>query len=226
MKRLALVLILACAAAAQETKPAGQGPAKIEITLELRDGSQWKAVDPALVFEKGDCVRFRFRAGFDGYLYVMDYGSSGSFALLFPRSETGTENSIEAEKKYQVPATQACFRVDGPPGYDVLYWLLSPVPLPGGAGSLIGPPAQSSTAPKRLLPRCDDSQMRARGLCIDSNAGPRNVTPESELPGNLSNVPRAQSRELVILKKQDKVSVSSPTPLSGPVIYEFRLAHK
>jgi hypothetical protein len=193
----------------------------MEITLERQQGSQWKAVDPGFVFDKGDRVRFRFRANFDGYLYVMDYGTSGNYSLLFPREETGRENRIESGKEYQVPATQAWFRIDGPPGHDIVYWLVSPLALPNGVEL-----PKTKQPPKTLLPRCDDSIFRARGLCIDSSAGLRGIPETEALPENLKGVPRAKSRELVIMRKEDSSLVSSPVPLTGPVVYQFRLAHK
>jgi hypothetical protein len=205
-----------------------QTPApRMEITLEKQEAGRWRAVDPGFVFEKGDRIRFRFRANFQGRLYVMNYGTSGAYTLLFPREETGQQNLIEVSKEYRVPATEAWFRVDGPPGYDIIYWLMSPVSLGAGVGDLAPPgPPRRPQPPKTLIPRCDDTLMRARGQCIDSSAGPRNVSGAGDLPDNLSSLPRASSRELIIMRKQESFSVSSPAPLTGPVIYEFRLAHK
>ena len=221
MKPLLALLCFAGGMAAQDAPVKPQPAQRMEITLERQQGSQWKAVDPGFVFDKGDRVRFRFRANFNGYLYVMDYGTSGNYSLLFPREETGRENRIESGKEYQVPATQAWFRIDGPPGHDIVYWLVSPLALPNGAEL-----PRTKQPPKILLPRCDDSIFRARGLCIDSSAGLRGIPDTEALPENLKGVPRARSRELVIMRKEDSSLVSSPVPLTGPVVYQFRLAHK
>ena len=64
-----------------------------------------------------------------GYLYVINMGTSRSYELLFPRSDTGSDNRVEAAKDYVVPAGQGCFKVSGPPGQDVVYWLVSPVDM-------------------------------------------------------------------------------------------------
>jgi hypothetical protein len=221
MKPLLALLCFTGVMAAQDAPAKPQPAQRMEITLERQQGNQWKAVDPGFVFDKGDRVRFRFRANFDGYLYVMDYGTSGSYSLLFPREETGRENRIESGKEYQVPATQAWFRIDGPPGHDIVYWLASPLALPNGVEL-----PRTKQPPKTLLPRCDDSIFRARGLCIDSSAGLRGIPETEALPENLKGVPRAKSRELVIMRKEDSSLVSSPVPLTGPVVYQFRLAHK
>ena len=216
---------LACFLAAQEPAPKSRSPQRMEITLERQEGAAWKAVDPGFVFERGDRVRFRFSANFDGYLYVMDYGTSGKYTLLFPREETGRENKMESAKEYRIPATEAWFRIDGPPGHDIVYWLVSPVPLAEAGGGL-PPLPKEKQPPKTLLPRCDDSIFRARGLCIDSSAGVRAVPETEELPENLKDVGRARSRELIIMRKDESSLVSSTAPLTGPAVYEFRLAHK
>jgi hypothetical protein len=215
------------AAAAGQTKSLAQGPHRIELTLERLESENWRAVDPGLVFDAGDRVRFRFRANFDGYLYVMDQATSGNYETLFPRQDTGEQNRIEADQEYVVPATQGLFRITGPPGYDVLYWLVTPRAL--GAQPKyqpLPPPPKSGPVPPRLTPRCDDTIFKARGECVDSSAGLKGVKPAEKLPENLSGVPGAASRELMFIREQNSSVVASPTPLGGPVIYECRLAHR
>jgi hypothetical protein len=204
---------------------AQQAPPRMEITLERQEGNQWKRVDPGLVFEANDRLRFRFRANFEGRLYVMNFGTSGNYSLLFPREETGRQNRIVGGKEYRVPATEAWFRVAGPPGHDVLYWLMSPVSLGGEELTPPAPPAKSQP-PRILTPRCDDALFKARGQCIDSSAGPRNVTSTRDLPDNINGIKGLQSRELIIMRNQESVSISSAGPLRSPVVYEFRLAHR
>jgi hypothetical protein len=208
-----------------------QGPYRMEIMLERREAGAWHAVDPGLVLEQNDRVRFRFHTNFDGYLYVMNQSTSGTYAMLFPGEETGRENRITAGKDYLVPATQTLFRIAGPPGHEIVYWMVTPaelrteeeqqkyVPLPP-------PPPKENQAPANMTPRCDDTLFRARGDCIDSSAGPKNVTSRELLPDNLAQVPSGGSSGLMFLRKQNTAVVSSPVPLKGPVIYEFHLAHK
>ena len=208
MRRAVSILLLAAAALAAQSQ-------SMEIVLERHESGAWKTIDPGLVLGQNDLVRFRFRATFDGYLYVINSGTSGSQSLLFPADSTGRDNRVLAGKDYFVPSTNASFRVDGPAGHDIVYWLVSPVPLGGNP---------LAAAPKRpagtLVPRCDQSIFRARGLCIDSSAGPRNVPADTTLP-----LPNMQRRELVIVQDQDKARVSPSGKLTGPIVYEFRLAH-
>lgn len=230
MKRFAAAALLtagAVIAQPQSAEPSAEERRRMEITIERQEDSEWKVIDPGLVLEPKDRVRFRFRSNFDGFLYVMNYGSSGKYELLFPREETGQENEVVKGREYRVPATQAWFRIDGPPGHDVVYWLVTPVEL----GSVpqykpLPPPPEPKPPPGNLLPRCDDSIFRARGLCIDSSAGPRAVAEDEKLPTNLAGVPRMSARELVIMRKEGSSLISSPASSGGPVLYEFRIAHR
>ena len=57
---IAAFAMLAAATAAGQTKKLAQGPNRIELTLERQEHGNWRAVDPGLVFDTGDRVRFRF----------------------------------------------------------------------------------------------------------------------------------------------------------------------
>jgi hypothetical protein len=92
------------------------------------------------------------------------------------------------------------------------------VPLP--------PPPKDAKPPANMTPRCDDALFRARGACIDTSAGPKSVMSRELLPDNLAQVETPAAGDLMFLRKQNTAVVTSPVPLKGPVIYEFRLAHK
>src|SRR5574340_1382650 len=169
---------------ADQAKTLTQGPHRMEIVVERRDGNAWRAVDPSLVFDQGDRLRFRFHSNFDGYLYVLNHSTSGKYEQLFPRQETGRENRITASREYLVPATQTAFRIAGPPGYEVLYWMVSPVAI----APQPPPPPEERREPKTLIPRCDDAILRSRGECIDHAAGPKLVPRGAALPGSLAGL--------------------------------------
>ncbi len=174
MKLFAAFGLLAALAFAQ-SRTMTEGAHRMEIMLERLDGADWHSVDPALVLAQGDHVRFRFRTNFDGYLYVMNQSTSGKYEQLFPREETGQENRVAANKEYQVPATSTAFKIAGPPGFEMVYWLVTPARLtdaPPDWAPRHRPPRRSRPT---LIPRCDDAVLRARGDCIDHAAGPKLV---------------------------------------------------
>ena len=202
--RLAAVFLLAVVGAF------AQNASRMEITLERRDGNAWKSVDPGMVLSAKERIRFRFKSNFKGYLYVINHSTSGTSTLMFPRQDTGSMNKIEAGKEYVVPATQGAFRVEGPEGYDVISWMVSPVML---AAPSMTERAEPPT-PVEMKPRCDDTIFKARGDCVDTEAGPK------------SQADSDSSGELVFMRQKNSSVIASPMPLKGPVVYEFRLAHR
>lgn len=203
-----------------------QEPQRIKVTVERQDAAGWRAVNPATVFAAGDRLRFRVSTSFPGYLYVTDRGTSGSYDLLFPKSDSGIDNRIDASKDYTVPARQGWFRVAGPEGHDIVYWVLSPIELGRQYKPLPSTPSTPSAPPASLRTRCDDAILKARGECIDISAGVKAVQPGEKLPENLNGAATPASRDLVFTEEPGQTVVSSSQPLSGPIIYELRLAHR
>jgi hypothetical protein len=201
----------------------------MEIVLQRLDHGAWVTVDPGLVLAQDDRIRFRFHTNFEGYLYVMNHGTSGKYDQLFPGEETGQENHIGAGQDYLVPATQSAFRIAGPAGHEIVYWLVSPVKLAGSSApkyTPLPPPPPPDKAPDDLTPRCDDEIFHARGECVDSSAGLQAIANGETLPKNLADAGAGTPRDLLFQRRQNTAVVSSVVPLTGPVVYEFRLAHK
>lgn len=208
MRCLAL-FVLAALSFAGQASVSRQGAHRMEIILERLESGSWKVIDPTLVLDTNDKVRFKFKANFSGFLYVTNQSTSSTSSLLFPRSDTGANNRIVAHREYIVPATKGAFRVDGPAGYDVVAWMVSPVEL----GRLESPPV-ASTPPPNMTPRCDDTLFRARGACLDTSAGPQ---PDKD-PGKKDDV--------VLIREKEYSVIASTAPLKAPLVYEFRLAHR
>ena len=68
--------------------------------------------------------------------------------------------------------------------------------------------------------------LRARGDCIDHSAGPKLVPRGADIPQNLASQAKSAQRDLLFLQQKDTAVIASSAPLTGPVIYQFRLAHK
>ena len=229
--RKQLVWFVTALMASSPATLAAQDPAQvnlISIVLEMKAGDAVRTVDPTHVFEGGDTVRLRLKHAVDGYLYVLDLNTSGKYDVLFPRAETGNDNRIVHGRDYLVPATEnGWFEVTGPAGYEKLYFVLSPAALTIGQiqNRAASTPPQG-TAPATMRPRCNDAVFKARGECVDQGAGPKAVSPGEALPRDLTEVANGASRDLKITTSSSGTTVSSGTPISGPVVYEFLLAHK
>jgi Domain of unknown function (DUF4384) len=214
------------APAFSQTRTMTAGAHRMELSLERLDGNTWRTIDPGLVLAQGDRVRFKFRTNFDGYLYVMNQSTSGTYEQLFPRAETGEENRVTASKEYQVPATSAAFRIAGPAGHEIVYWLVSPARINDPSRPAL-PPHAPKGPPPTLIPRCDDAILKARGDCVDSSAGPKLIPRGEQIPDNLTGAGASRTqRDLLFMRQKNTAVISSPEPLTGPIVYEFRLAHK
>jgi hypothetical protein len=203
-------------------------PLRMEILLEKEDHGKAVVMEPGHVFESGDRLRFRFTPNFNGTLFVMDRGTSGSYTMLFPKEDTGTDDRMLAGKVYLLPATdRGWFRVTGPAGHDVVYFVVTSAKAGGQGGTTVTPmpvphaPPPDQQAPAEMTPRCNDELFRARGDCVDSSAGPKKAG--DSLPDNLSGM---KARDLFFIRKDKTTVVSSPEPLDSPVVYEFHVAHK
>jgi hypothetical protein len=223
--RVLWIAVLA-AVGAQAGPPASQSPPAtppaLEILLEQVVGSQAIPVVPKHVFDSGDTLRIRITSHFDGYLYIMDQGTSGRYATVFPSATAGSDNQVHAGQSYLIPSTPGnTFQISGPAGFDVLYILLSPEPIaPPSAASFVAPGPVSS-----LKPRCNDSIFRARGECIDPLAGAAPLPQDEPLPAPIAPLAGSASRDITVTRQKDGVTVSGEANKTAPLIYTFRLAH-
>jgi len=193
----------------------------IEITVELRQGSDWKPVSSQRVFHANDDIRFRLRSRIPGYLYVLNHASSGERAWLYPRPNQGFSNHVEIDKVYLVPDTKGSFIVGGEPGFDVTYWMITPESQDISAAD----PA-TRTKPGSLLPRCREGLLRARGVCEDQQAGPHSVSDSSEIPPLFSSSGGLISRDLKFQTSEPAIRISTPEPQSGSIVYALWIAHR
>ena len=209
-------------AAAPAAKTAATRPA-LRITLEkkAKDGTI-QAVASDHVFEVGDTVHFKLQSDYDGYLYVMNQGTSGKFATVFPSADAGSDNRVHQGQMFSIPSIdESWFEINGPAGFDVLYFLLSPE-------AIATPPLSAFVAPgpvSSLRPRCNDAVFKARGECTDISAGPAPVPRDAVLPAPLVPIAGMASRDITVVKKQGTVTVGSNGSRTAPVIYTFRMAH-
>jgi hypothetical protein len=207
-------------------------PSLFSIRLEQRKGNIVQAVPQNTVFRNGDILRFRLASQIDGYLYVVDKGTTGSTAVLFPgTSAANSTNHIEMNHSYLVPADgDGWFEVSGPSGFDTLYFLVSAtsIALPAGpqAESPESAPPQSTPPPPGLLPRCDDAIFKARGECLDGSAGIAPLPPGAAVPRELVPMARTASRDIVLANDGDDTAIQSAPTTKLPLIYTFRLAHR
>ena len=209
------------------------GSSVLTIRLEQRKGDVVQAVPQNTIFRNGEILRFRLTSQINGYLYVIDKGTTGNTAVLFPASGPAGSNRIEVGRGYLLPAEgDGWFEVNGPAGFDVLYFLVSatPIDLPSipsaKPGSEPAPKEEPPPPPPNLLPRCDDAVFKARGECVDVSAGVAPLAPNAPIPRELVPMARTASRDIVLTDDDGDRTVQSAPTAKLPIMYTFRLAHR
>jgi hypothetical protein len=128
-------------------KPTGPHPALgLRYTILKRTGEGQSEVNSDTVFHAGDRIRLAVEANDDGYLYVVNRGSSGTWKLLFPSAEIKDgDNRIQRRVRYEVPSGYT-FTFDEQGGEEKLFVVLTRQPEPDLEG-LIYSLGQKTSAP-------------------------------------------------------------------------------
>jgi len=177
-------------------RPQGPHPALgLRYTILKKSGDQPVEVGAGTVFHAGDRIRLAVEANDDGYLYVVNQGSSGTWKLLFPSAEIKDgDNRIQKRVRYEIPSGYT-FTFDEQAGEEKLFIVLSRQPAADLEGLIysLGNPTKDKPAvekpgvekPKLLLASAafgDDviGRLRntyARDLIVekvdDEQAGPK-----------------------------------------------------
>ncbi len=99
---------------------------QVTILLQQPDGSPLP-VSPQREFKKGERIRVGIESSFSGYVYFVNFGSSGRRVLIFP--DGGESNFIRSRQPYTLPRNYALeFTEDG--GFEVFQVLVSPRRVP------------------------------------------------------------------------------------------------
>jgi hypothetical protein len=96
--------------------------------LKTGPNGQTTEVPPDTSFQSGDRVRLNIQVSSNGYLFIINRGSSGSWTQLFPSPELpNASNAVVPGMTYAVPPDRN-FVVSGPPGEEKLFVILSRTP--------------------------------------------------------------------------------------------------
>jgi len=192
----------------------------LDIVVERQAESVWHSMDPHYVFAGGDRIRFIFRSGVPGYLYVLNRAPSGASEWIFPAGDTQTGNEVATGQTYAIPADGA-FVISGRPGFETTVWILSPGRLPKATAKALSAEDKSAASGEdNLIPRCRDTFLIPRGPCTDDRAG---ATP-FRVPAQAESL---TARELNFTKDGDSTRITPRDGSAGnPIVYEFRIAHR
>ncbi len=142
---------------------------RYRLTRRSPDGTEGD-VESTTTFRSGDRVRFSFDSNIDGFLYVVQQGSSGRWTVLFPgpRINDG-KNAIQRGEEYQVPSND-WFLFDATPGSEQVFVFLSRDPMAQLPGF-----DRPVTKPETILASVVDdlrNRITSRDLIFEKDAAP------------------------------------------------------
>ena len=142
---------------------------KYSIELVKPDGSRYDVV-PEYIFQSGDRIKIRVETNRDGYLYLVNVGSTGRYHLLFPHPRlAGGSNAVKARTVYDIPYG-AYIRFDANPGDETLLIVLSPGPMSGLPTPDVRTRTLTEAEGQRLV---KTAQLRgAKDLTLEIDSGP------------------------------------------------------
>lgn len=214
---LCMSLVLACNAEAarqtrdlvfeEEPQPAAASTVNtqdtqvvaVKATIELNRDGQISTVVPSHEFKSGDRVKLIYTPSIDGYAYWLAKGSTGKTAILFPSAQAGSDNRIERNKEYTIPA-RGSFRFDDTVGKEELLCIIS----------------------AERVPELDK-------LIAENNQGvipAESSAPVAQIEEK--NTSKRQTRDLVFEEEEteDVVTKTQVAPKSEPFVTYFVLSHK
>jgi uncharacterized protein DUF4384 len=107
----------------------------VSYWIDLLDmAGEKRRVDATRSFKSGDRIKLSIEANRDGYLYVINIGSTGQSHVLFPHPGVNS-NFVTAWTPYEIPYN-TYMRFDENPGEELLLVMLSPKPM----GDVFTPP--------------------------------------------------------------------------------------
>ena len=132
-------------------------------------------VDSKSVFRSGDEIRFSVEANTEGYLYILNYGTSNTWRYLFPHARINNgDNSIKAAVEYTLPPTE-WLKLDATPGEERVVVILSKRKIDPLQDAILRQ-RQQAAAPllgrDLILELTDRIQLRSRDLVFEEEPAP------------------------------------------------------
>ncbi len=102
---------------------------KISGTGKLK--SEFKKINfqPGVKLISGDQFKIQFVTDGDGYVYILNFDSSGKAQIIFPHPDIALDNKVTAGRRYEVPGPNDWYYLDDVTGKETLYLIAVPFPI-------------------------------------------------------------------------------------------------
>jgi hypothetical protein len=98
---------------------------------------------PGVQLLSGDQFKLRFETDSDGYVYIVNFDSSGKPQTIFPHREIEMDNRVTAGVLYEVPP-DGYYELDTVTGKESIYFIAAPFKIPH-VDRLISEPQEGSS---------------------------------------------------------------------------------
>lgn len=105
------------------TTPTATGLPGTKVTIELNRKGKLSFVKPNYKFRSGDKIRLRLQTNFEGYISLLNVGSTGEVQFLYPYQ--GADNRVYPSRDIQIPSSEAWIVFDDKPGTENLTVVMS-----------------------------------------------------------------------------------------------------
>lgn len=109
--------------------PTNTGLPGTKLTIELLRNGRLSFVNPSFIFKSGDKIRLRLETNFEGYVTVLNLGTSGKINLLYPVE--GLNNFVTPTSTFQIPQGEGWILFDKQPGAEIVSLIMSEDELVG-----------------------------------------------------------------------------------------------
>jgi serine/threonine-protein kinase len=158
--------------------------------------------EPQTEFHSGDCLRFVFQSNLDGYLFIAQQGSSGTWSTLFPDPAiVGGNHLVRRMEEYTVPGN-IWFEFDDTRGEEHVFVFLSKKPLEQMSGALTAV-ARAEPLDNSVIERLK-GRINSRDLILERPPQPSGAGDQSELATyvvNKASDGEALSRLITLIHK-------------------------
>jgi len=167
--------------------------------LQKDPGGRYVEVLPTTVFHSGDHVKLSVMGNHSGYLYIIQQGSSGNWSPIYPSQDAAKDsNYIEPGQVYEIPDGGA-FELNGQPGKERLFILLSVNPIDDLDGAIFG--LQGNKPEPTAVPTSSPAPLKAANSITDQL------------------VEQLASRDLVAVQEQVNSSAANNNQHSEKAVY-------
>jgi hypothetical protein len=84
---------------------------------------------PGATLRSGDQLKIHFITDNDGFVYVINFDSSGKVQTIFPHPEVGFDNKVRAKQRYELPPLTSWYFLDEVKGKETMYIIATRFPV-------------------------------------------------------------------------------------------------